>query len=213
MLKWLCFKMWIVHELDCVTKTHFNYSDTPVIENLPKDLQNIVHTRVSSLWVLPSVLCFIICSTLNCFFSPNPLAHSEHGLFTYSACAKWRNHVAVFSMATRAWLAQLLTYAYSKVSLLYVGWSFNSGTDFFVSERVDLTARWYCLFRSSVLVRMREDTDLRFYTYTYTELPRVPLCCHLTTYYITQKKKIIPGIKWSALVEIRLLCSVLIVAF
>jgi hypothetical protein len=30
--------------------------------------------------------------------------------------------------------------------------SFNSGTDFFVSDSVDLTACWSCLLRSSVLV-------------------------------------------------------------
>ena len=35
---------------------------------------------------------------------------------------------------------------------MYVGWSFNSGTDFFVSEWVDLTASRACLLRSSVLV-------------------------------------------------------------
>jgi hypothetical protein len=36
------------------------------------------------------------------------------------------------------------------VNLQY--WSFNSGTDFFVSERVDLPASWCCLLQSSVLV-------------------------------------------------------------
>ena len=34
----------------------------------------------------------------------------------------------------------------------YVGWSFNSGTDFFVSEWVDLPASWSCLLPNSVLV-------------------------------------------------------------
>jgi len=34
----------------------------------------------------------------------------------------------------------------------YESWSFNSGTDFCVSERVDLPASWSCLLRSSVLV-------------------------------------------------------------
>ena len=47
--------------------------------------------------------------------------------------------------------------------------------------------------------RMRGDTDLRFCTYTCTELSRVPLCCHFATYYsFPGKKKISPGIKWSA---------------
>ena len=35
---------------------------------------------------------------------------------------------------------------------LYVGWSFNSGTDVFVSEWVDLPASWSCLLQNSVLV-------------------------------------------------------------
>ena len=34
----------------------------------------------------------------------------------------------------------------------YMGWSFNSRTDFFVREWVDLTASWSCLLRSSVLI-------------------------------------------------------------
>ena len=46
--------------------------------------------------------------------------------------------------------------------------------------------------------RMRGDTDLRFYTYTCTDLPRVPLCCNFATYYNFPEKKISPGIKWSA---------------
>ena len=33
------------------------------------------------------------------------------------------------------------------------------------------------------------DTDLRFCTYTCTELPRVPLCCHFATYYSFPEKK------------------------
>ena len=35
---------------------------------------------------------------------------------------------------------------------IYVGWSFNSGTDFFVSELVDLPASLSCLLQNSVLV-------------------------------------------------------------
>ena len=31
-----------------------------------------------------------------------------------------------------------------------------------------------------------------FCTYTCTELPRVPLCCHFTTYYSFPKKKSFP---------------------
>jgi len=46
-------------------------------------------------------------------------------------------------------------------SKMYEGWSFNSGTDFFVSERVDLPASWSCLLRSSVLVLV----------YTYSSVP------------------------------------------
>ena len=34
----------------------------------------------------------------------------------------------------------------------YVGWSFNSGTDFFVSEWIHLPASWSCLLQNSVLV-------------------------------------------------------------
>ena len=34
---------------------------------------------------------------------------------------------------------------------VYVGWSFNSGTEF-LSEWVDLPASWYCLLQNSVLV-------------------------------------------------------------
>ena len=37
-------------------------------------------------------------------------------------------------------------------TLKYVGWSFNSGTDFFVSAWVDLPASWSCLLQNSVLV-------------------------------------------------------------
>jgi len=44
--------------------------------------------------------------------------------------------------------------------------------------------------------RMWGDTDLRFCTYTCTELTRVPLCCHFATYYNFPKKKISPRIKW-----------------
>jgi len=36
---------------------------------------------------------------------------------------------------------------------------------------------------------MRGDTDLWFCTYTCTELPRVPLCCHFATYYNFPEKK------------------------
>ena len=39
---------------------------------------------------------------------------------------------------------------------------------------------------------MRGDTDLRFCTYTCTELPSVPLCCHFATYYNFPKKKSVP---------------------
>ena len=47
--------------------------------------------------------------------------------------------------------------------------------------------------------RMRGDTDLRFCTYTCTELPSVQLCRHFATYYNPPpKKKISSGIKWSA---------------
>ena len=40
--------------------------------------------------------------------------------------------------------------------------------------------------------RMRGDTDIRFCTYTCTELPRVPLCCHFATYYNFPEKKSVP---------------------
>jgi len=46
--------------------------------------------------------------------------------------------------------------------------------------------------------RMRGGTDFRFCTYTWTELPHVPLCCHFATYYSFPEKKISPRIKWSA---------------
>ena len=39
---------------------------------------------------------------------------------------------------------------------------------------------------------MRGDTDLRFCTYTCTELPHDPLCCHFTTYYNFPEKKSVP---------------------
>jgi len=39
---------------------------------------------------------------------------------------------------------------------------------------------------------MRGDTDLQFCTYTCTELPRVPLCCHFATYYNFAEKKSVP---------------------
>ena len=45
--------------------------------------------------------------------------------------------------------------------------------------------------------RMRGDADLRFCTYTCTELSRVPLCCHFATYY-NFPEKFSPGIKLSA---------------
>ena len=38
--------------------------------------------------------------------------------------------------------------------------------------------------------RMRGDTDFRFCTYTCTELPHVPLCCHFATYYNFRKKTV-----------------------
>jgi len=44
--------------------------------------------------------------------------------------------------------------------------------------------------------RMLGDTDLRFCTYTCTDLPRVPLWCYFATYYNFLEKKISPGIKW-----------------
>ena len=40
--------------------------------------------------------------------------------------------------------------------------------------------------------RMRGDTDLWFRTRTCTELPRVPLCCHFSTYYNFQEKTSVP---------------------
>ena len=40
--------------------------------------------------------------------------------------------------------------------------------------------------------QMRGDTDLRFCTYTCTELPRVPLYCHFATYYSFPEKKSVP---------------------
>jgi len=49
--------------------------------------------------------------------------------------------------------------------------------------------------------QMWGDTDLQFCTYTCTELPRVPLCCHFTTYYSFPEKKSVLGIKLSAHVE------------
>ena len=39
-----------------------------------------------------------------------------------------------------------------KLKELYVGLSFNSGTDFFVSEWVYLPASWSCLLQNNVLV-------------------------------------------------------------
>ena len=39
---------------------------------------------------------------------------------------------------------------------------------------------------------MRGDTDLRFCTYTCTEFPRVPLCCHFATYNNFPEKKSVP---------------------
>jgi len=39
---------------------------------------------------------------------------------------------------------------------------------------------------------MRGDTDLRFCTYTCTELPCVQLCCHFATYYNFPEKKSVP---------------------
>ena len=39
---------------------------------------------------------------------------------------------------------------------------------------------------------MWRDTDLRFCTYTCTEFPRVPLCCHFATYYNFPEKKSVP---------------------
>ena len=41
------------------------------------------------------------------------------------------------------------TYLYINI---YMGWSFNYGADFFVSEWVDLPASWSCLLQNSVLV-------------------------------------------------------------
>ena len=40
----------------------------------------------------------------------------------------------------------------SRIKGKYVSWSFNSGTDFFVSEYIDLMASWSCLLQNSVLV-------------------------------------------------------------
>jgi hypothetical protein len=40
------------------------------------------------------------------------------------------------------------------VGYIYEGWLFNSGTNFFVSERVDLPASRSYLLRSSVLVHV-----------------------------------------------------------
>jgi hypothetical protein len=40
--------------------------------------------------------------------------------------------------------------------------------------------------------RMWGDTDLRFCTYTCTELPHVPLCCHFATYYNFPEKNSVP---------------------
>jgi len=39
---------------------------------------------------------------------------------------------------------------------------------------------------------MQGDTNLRFCTYTCTELPRVPLCCHFATYCSFPEKKSVP---------------------
>jgi hypothetical protein len=50
--------------------------------------------------------------------------------------------------------------------------------------------------------RMQGDTDLWFCTYTCTELSRIPLCCHFATYYNFPEKKISPGIKWSAHIDV-----------
>ena len=54
--------------------------------------------------------------------------------------------------------------------------------------------------------RIWGDTDLWFCTYTCTELPCVPLCCHFATYYSYPEKKKSPGIKWSAHVYTYLCC-------
>ena len=40
--------------------------------------------------------------------------------------------------------------------------------------------------------RMWGGTDLRFCTYTCTELPHVPLCSHFATYYSFPEKKSVP---------------------
>ena len=40
--------------------------------------------------------------------------------------------------------------------------------------------------------RMRRDTNLQFCTYTCTELPRIPLCCHFATCYSFPEKKSVP---------------------
>jgi len=44
-------------------------------------------------------------------------------------------------------------------------------------------------FNERLPQRMQGDTDFRFCTYTCTGLPRVPLCCHFSTYYSFPEKK------------------------
>jgi len=48
------------------------------------------------------------------------------------------------------------------------------------------------IHRKASTERMQGDTDLRFCTYTCTELTHVPLCCHFATCYSFPGKKSVP---------------------
>ena len=57
-----------------------------------------------------------------------------------------------FSTFHRCSLGTVSNTTFRSQNAMYVGWSFNSGTDFFVSEWTNLTANWSCLLQSSVLM-------------------------------------------------------------
>jgi len=65
---------------------------------------------------------------------------------------------------------------------MYVGWSFNSLTDFFVSEWVDLTASWSCLLRNSVLVLVCAYSSASATYITTNDNPPVTALGHVTHY-------------------------------
>ena len=86
-------------------------------------------------------------------FTPLTLPLTFQSLCRYQSatCSEWLTSWWVSTITHQSFNLFKTCWKFTKLQT-YVGWSFNSRTDLFVSEWVDIRASWSCLLQSSVLV-------------------------------------------------------------